>query len=29
MTTVLAAACLTGDDAYCMNYITAHRAGKL
>ena len=27
--TVLAAACLTGEDAYCMNYITAQRAGRL
>jgi len=29
MTTVLAAGCLTGEDAYCMNYIMAQRAGKL
>jgi len=29
MTTVFAAACLTGQDAYCMNYILAQRAGKL
>jgi len=29
MTTVLAAGCLTGDDPYCMNYITAQRAGRL
>jgi 5-methyltetrahydrofolate--homocysteine methyltransferase len=27
--TILAAACLTGEDAYCMNYILAHRAGRL
>ncbi|MBE3098346.1 MAG: dihydropteroate synthase [Planctomycetes bacterium] len=29
VTTVLAAACLSGQDAYCMNYITAQRAGRL
>jgi cobalamin-dependent methionine synthase I len=29
MTTVRAAACLMLEDEYCMNYITAHRAGKL
>jgi cobalamin-dependent methionine synthase I len=29
MTTILAAACLTGDDPYCMNYIMAQRAGRL
>jgi 5-methyltetrahydrofolate--homocysteine methyltransferase len=29
MPTVLAAACLTGEDAYCMNYITAQRQNKL
>ena len=29
MTTILAAACLTLDDTYCMNYITAHRQGRL
>lgn len=27
--TALASACLTGEDAYCMNYITAQRAGRL
>ena len=27
--TVLAAACVTGDDAFCMNYITAQREGRL
>jgi 5-methyltetrahydrofolate--homocysteine methyltransferase len=29
MATVMAAACLTGRDDYCMNYITAQRAGRL
>ena len=29
MTTALATACLTGQDPYCMNYIMAHRAGRL
>ena len=29
MATVLAAACLTGNDDFCMNYITAHREGRL
>jgi 5-methyltetrahydrofolate--homocysteine methyltransferase len=29
MTTVYAAGCLTGNDEYCMRYITAHRKGKL
>jgi len=29
MTTALAAACIAGDDEYCMNYIMAQRAGKL
>ena len=29
MTTLRAAACITGEDAFCMNYITAHREGKL
>jgi cobalamin-dependent methionine synthase I len=29
MTTALAAACIAGDDSYCMNYIMAQRAGKL
>ena len=29
MATALAAACLTGQDEYCMNYIMAQRAGKL
>ena len=29
MSTVLAAACLTGEDSDCMNYITAQREGKL
>jgi len=28
MTTVLASRCLTGEDAYCMNYIMAQRAGR-
>ena len=27
--TILAAACLTGKDAYCMNYITAQREGRV
>jgi 5-methyltetrahydrofolate--homocysteine methyltransferase len=27
--TVLASACLTGQDAYCMNYIQAQREGQL
>jgi len=29
MATVLASACLTGRDDYCMNYITAQREGRL
>ncbi len=29
MATVRAAACLTGEDEYCMNYITAKREGRL
>ena len=29
MTTLLAAACLTGQDEFCMNYIAAQRAGRL
>lgn len=29
VTTVLAAAALTGQDEYCMNYIAAHREGRL
>jgi len=29
MTTAIAAACLTGQDEYCMKYIMAQRAGKL
>jgi len=29
MATLLAAACLTGQDDYCMNYITAQRQGRL
>lgn len=29
MATAMAAACLTGQDDYCMNYITAQRAGRL
>ena len=29
MTTALAAACLTGQDEYCMKYIMAQRAGRL
>ena len=29
MPTVLAAACLAGEDAFCMNYITAQRQGRL
>ena len=29
MATVLAAHCLTGEDPFCMNYITAHREGRM
>lgn len=29
MATVLASACLTGEDSYCMNYIRAQRGGRL
>lgn len=29
MATALASACLTGEDGYCLNYISAHRAGRL
>ena len=29
MATILAAACLTGQDDYCMKYITAQRQGRL